>query len=189
MTATRRLCMGRWCCRYLFRERTKPVTAVSSVQRAQRRHHRQRGGRADGDSSDEEAAGAFRFDEATPAADVPPLLSLASTIIWLCSTAAFVPLLRVLLGALDCTQQRDGTWTWDRDSSCEYNLLTPHEQAARLRSGPLYAGDFPCFEGVHMAVYVRVRAACGLVLGCVVTVCALFRRGYLPTADSCWRRL
>ena len=83
------------------------------------------------------------------------------TFVWVCTTVGVVPLLRTLLGGLDC-RDRGSVWSWDRDSTSEYNLLSEEEQAAKVLGGDtLYVGDHPCYQGLHLAVYVAV-AACRL---------------------------
>ena len=83
-------------------------------------------------------------------------MKLAWALVWFVSTIGFVPVARTLLGGIDCTRHEDiGVWTWDRDSTSDYNLLTAEEQAAAAN---LYPGDYPCFEGIHLIVYVPSSA-------------------------------
>ena len=90
-------------------------------------------------------------------ADDPKFSMFARVWVWTTVTVGFVPLLRTVLGATDCTHRGDGIWSWDRDSTSDFNLLTAEEQAAT--PGPLYPGDNLCFEGGHTAVYVASRRA------------------------------
>ena len=91
------------------------------------------------------------FDDGDLRDDDSKFMTIMWAMAWLATTVGFVPFMKTLLGGLDCTQRDNDVWTWDRDSTSEFNTLTADE---KLLKSTLYAGDHQCFEGVQLALYV-----------------------------------
>lgn len=75
----------------------------------------------------------------------------------LVSGALVIPLLRTYLEAWDCSVRDSGEWTWDRDTTSDFNA--DHVNATLLAAGTLYEGDYPCWSPVHAALAVLALLA------------------------------
>ena len=117
-------------------ENAKPLPAMSQRGKSSRR----------GSNAADSAGVVSAYSVSAARDDDSAAMAFIRTVVWLCTTIAFLPLMKLLLGAVDCTRHEDGAWTWDRDSSSDYNHMTADELAA---TPVLYAGDHVCFGALH----------------------------------------